>query len=142
MMSEIQQQNKRINHRSILKVVSILTLMASCQRLSTPRGGFGTSTIIESNQKYNVRIKVVNVTTGELLKGVSIVTKNGNKLDVVQSSSGVQTLTIPSRKTWFRTAMVGFRHNEFVIKPDQSGVLEVTSYQIPDDRPLKESAKD
>ena len=142
MMTEIQQQNKRINRESILKVFCILILTASCQRLSTPRGGFGATTTVESSQNHNVRIKVVNVTTGELLKGVSIVTKNGNKLDVVQSSSGVQTLTIPNRKTWFRTTMVEFRHNEFVIKPDQSGVLEVTSYQIPDDRPLQESAKD
>ena len=131
----VQQLREIVSLRNIY-VFMIMFSTVSCYRMSVARCGLETIRTFEKIESYNVRVKVINASTGELLKGASIaISKNGN-LKLVYTKTGIETFTIPDKGVVFRTGSVGFYRNDFVIKPDKYNVLEILSYVIPDSRPL------
>jgi hypothetical protein len=109
----------RISIIRVIYLAIVLLTITSCRRPTVSHGGYSSITTSEKIESYNVRITVIDVTTGKPFIGASIVTKKGRNLQIINSNDGIFTFKIPDDKTtWFRTAFVGFYHNEFKIKPD------------------------
>jgi hypothetical protein len=131
----INQHNKKGENLKRLYFLVFLFVLSSC-KLTKPRGGFVIQLTAEKITDHNVRIKILDASTGLPLQVTYIVFKKKRKLESLTTYQGELTLKIPNRRTWIRTAAIPYYHNEFVIKPHKTNVIEVISYQVPDTKPL------
>lgn len=135
----IKYNKKRENLKRLYFFICLLVL-SSC-KLTKPRGGFEAQLTAKKITDHNVRIKILDATTGQRLLGIVVVLKKRGQLEILDTNRGELTLKIPNRRTWIRTVAIPFYHNEFIIKPLKTNVLEVISYQVPDNRQLNEEVK-